>query len=49
MSEEELEVLITLDDPGEVPEEDTFHLRPKNTSEIERHGERLNKNVIEPA
>jgi hypothetical protein len=32
MSEENLEVLITLDDPGDVPEEDTFnHLQAQNT------------------
>jgi hypothetical protein len=34
MSEEELELLITLDDPGDEPEEDTFnHLQAKNTLE----------------
>jgi hypothetical protein len=27
MSEEDLELLITLDDPEVAPEEDTFHLR----------------------
>jgi len=43
-----LEVLITLDDPGDLPEEDTFHLRPKNTPKIE-HNEGFNENVIEPA
>jgi len=32
MSEEDLEVLITMDDPGEdTLEEDTFHLHPENT------------------
>jgi hypothetical protein len=32
MSEEDLEVLITLDDPGEdTLEEDTFHLQAENT------------------
>ena len=31
MSEVDLELLITLDDPGEAPEEDTFnHLQAKN-------------------
>lgn len=29
MSEEELEVLITLDDPVDPPEEDNFHQRPE--------------------
>lgn len=34
MSEEDLEVLITLDDPGDGPEEDTFnHLQAANTLE----------------
>jgi len=33
MSEEELELLITLDDPEDGPEEDTFHLQAKNTLE----------------
>jgi hypothetical protein len=34
MSEEELQLLITLDDPGDAPEEDTFnHLQAKNTLE----------------
>ena len=33
MSEEDLEVLITLDDPGEdTLEEDTFHLQSDNTT-----------------
>ena len=33
MSEEDLEVLITLDDPGEdTLEEDTFHLRTDKTT-----------------
>jgi hypothetical protein len=33
MSEEDLEVLITLDDPGEdTLEEDTFHLQGDNTT-----------------
>ena len=33
MSEEDLEVLITLDDPGEdTLEEDTFHLQAGNTT-----------------
>ena len=32
MSEEDLELLITLDDPVEAPEEDTFdHLNPEKT------------------
>jgi len=32
MCEEDLEVLITLDDPGEdTLEEDTFHLQSKNS------------------
>ena len=32
MSEEDLEVLITLDDPGEdTLEEDTFHLQSENS------------------
>ena len=33
MSEEELQLLITLDDPGDGPEEDTFHLQAKDTLE----------------
>jgi hypothetical protein len=34
MSEDDLALLITLDDPGDVPEEDTFnHLKAKNTLE----------------
>lgn len=34
MSDEELQLLITMDDPGDVPEEDTFnHLQAKNTLE----------------
>ena len=34
MSDEDLEVLITLDDPGEEPQEDTFnHLQAENTFE----------------
>jgi hypothetical protein len=34
MSEEELQLLITLDDPGDELEEDTFnHLQAKNTLE----------------
>lgn len=33
MSEEDLELLITTDDPGEdTLEEDTFHLHPDNTN-----------------
>jgi len=28
MSDEELEVLVTLDDPWYGPDEDTFHLQP---------------------
>ena len=28
MSEEDLELLVTLDDPEGAPEEDTFHHRP---------------------
>ena len=32
MSDEELQLLITMDDPGDEPEEDTFnHLQAKNT------------------
>ena len=31
MSEEDLELLITLDDPEGEPEEDTFHLPAENT------------------
>ena len=32
MREEELQLLITMDDPGELPEEDVFtHLHAKNT------------------
>ncbi len=32
MSEEDLQLLITLDDPGEAQEEDTFnHLQAENT------------------
>jgi hypothetical protein len=34
MSEDDLELLITLDDPGDAPEEDTFnHLQAENTLE----------------
>ena len=33
MSEDDLELLVTLDDPGDGPEEDTFHLQAKNTLE----------------
>ena len=34
MSEEDLELLITTDDPGEdTLEEDTFHLKPENTGQ----------------
>ena len=34
MSEEDLQLLITLDDPGYAPEEDTFnHLQAQNTLE----------------
>lgn len=34
MSDEELQLLITMDDPGDEPEEDTFnHLQAKNTLE----------------
>ena len=33
MSEEELQVLITLDDPEYGPEEDGFHLKSKDTLE----------------
>ena len=33
MREEELEVLITMDDPEGEPEEDTFHLQAENTRE----------------
>ena len=31
MSEEDLELLVTLDDPGDVQEEDLNHLRVENT------------------
>jgi hypothetical protein len=31
MSEEDLELLVTLDDPGEVQEEDVNHLQVENT------------------
>ena len=35
MSEEDLELLITTDDPGEdTLEEDTFHLKSDNTSAL---------------
>lgn len=34
MNEEELQLLITLDDPVDGPEEDTFHLQAKNTLEF---------------
>jgi hypothetical protein len=30
MSDEDLEVLVTLDDPWYGPDEDTFHLQPDN-------------------
>ena len=33
MSEEELQLLITLDDPVDGPEEDAFHLQDKNKLE----------------
>jgi len=33
MSEEELQLLITLDDPGDGPEEDNFHLQAKDALE----------------
>jgi hypothetical protein len=34
MSEEELELLVTVDDPGNGPEEDTFnHVQAQNTLE----------------
>ena len=34
MSEEDLELLITLDDPVEAPEEDTFnHLHPEKVGD----------------
>jgi hypothetical protein len=32
MSDEDLEVLITLDDPWYGPDEDTFHLQPDSVS-----------------
>lgn len=32
MSDEELELLITLDDPGDAPEVDTFHLQARRTT-----------------
>ena len=39
MSEEELEVLITLDDPEGAPEEDRFnHLRAENNRACENPG-----------
>jgi hypothetical protein len=34
MSEEDLELLITLDDPGNAPEEDTFHHQAENNLEF---------------
>ena len=33
MNEEELELLVTLDDPEDGPEEDTFHVQAKETLE----------------
>lgn len=39
MSEEELELLITLDDPEGAPEEDTFH-HPHAEKATERHDQR---------
>jgi hypothetical protein len=35
MSDEELEVLITLDDPWYGPDEDTFHLQPDTGQTLE--------------
>jgi len=46
MSEEDLELLITLDDPGEdTLEEDTFHPKEKNTDQLFPTGGR-NADVI---
>jgi hypothetical protein len=39
MSEEDLEVLITLDDPEGAPEEDTFNHHPTGSLNLDRaHG-----------
>ena len=44
MSEEELELLITTDDPGEdTLEEDTFHLKAENTGQPFPTRRRYNK------
>ena len=44
MSEEDLELLITTDDPGEdTLEEDTFHLQAGNTSQPFTTGRGYNK------
>ena len=53
MSEEDLELLITTDDPGEdALEEDTFHLQAGNTSERfptrRRHDQRTDVTEIKP-
>ena len=43
MSEEDLELLITTDDPGEdTLEEDTFHLQVDNRKTKRNEGETLN-------
>ena len=40
MSEEDLELLITTDDPGEdTLEEDTFHVKADNTPPQKKEGE----------
>ena len=39
MSEEDLELLVTIDDPGEdTLEEDTFHLQSDNMTDQPQHG-----------
>jgi hypothetical protein len=49
MSEEDLEVLITLDDPGEdALEEDTFHHLQADNTVAHRPGQ-LNKETTRPA
>jgi len=46
MSDEDLEVLITLDDPGEdTLEEDRFHLKDENSGPLRSTGKR-NADVI---